>query len=277
MKKILIILCVISSINTMNACILEVSSLEYPAIKPKSDFQEQLRTEIDESLNYLNWAPCLLKKGIIRKSVKIEDTQPKNDSSFEYALREITGFPDGLVIEEMTATGQPWIKNSYISVNIQEYFKQVKTPQPNDLVVYMNEKRKIQHFGVYEGPYTIRSQWNTPNNSYTITHVLFNVPHFSKKDTAIFLRLKKKYHNKNFLIKTMQADNLESILYIFYYNYFETGKYNKEDFIRMYSAMLNKDTQIDKPRLKKLMAEYNWNKPFWLNFKTIEIASFDLN
>lgn len=261
MKKILIVLCVMYYFGGINACILKINSLRYPALTSKSDFQEQLRKQIDQSLDNPNWAPFLLKQGIIRQVRDIESTFKGSSSSFEYALREITGFPDGLVIEEVAATGQPWIKNLCISVNIQEYFKQVKTPQSNDLVVYMDDKQKIQHFGVYQGPYTICSQWNTLHNSYVITHVLLNIPRFSKKDAAIFLRLKKKYHNKNFLIKTMQADNMESMLYIFYYNYFETGKYNKKDFIRMYSAMLHKKTQIDRQRLETLMAEYNWRKP----------------
>jgi hypothetical protein len=265
-----IILFLIVYPNSTFSCSLKLSSLRYEPVRSKSELQKQLRQEIRKRLNEPDCIPLLLKEGIIRRAEEIEPIHLRRATSLQYPLREITGFSDGLLLEFIESPSHHK-KKLKISLNIEKYFKQVKEPQKNDLVVYIENNLKINFFGVYEGLYTIRSQ--IPKHPYILTHVLFNIVFFSDNDGAVFFRLKQKYQDHKRLIERMRKDNLKNILKIFYYNYFLQSKYSKDEFINLYSCIVSDKGLINESYITKLMKQYNWEKFNLLRYNTYEIAN----
>ena len=277
MKQFLVLLLVIIHSNDILACSLQLKSLEYEPIRSKSDFQKQLRKEIARHWNDKNCASLLLSEGIIRKAEKIKDSSLKHITTLQYALKEITGFPDTIIIESIQS---PFYRESkrVASLNIEKYFEQIKNPQKNDLVVYINDNLQITLFGIYQGPYTIRSKMGV--HPYIITHILLNTISVSKNDGAIFFTLRKEYQDRNCLIKTMQKDNLQNILKIFYYKCFLSGEASKKHFIPMYSRLVSNKSLIDHREIKNIMKQYEWKKRKLLCSNTsglVNLAQMDVN
>jgi len=202
-KKLLFILCITTITATSLSLQVDLTKLRYiPTEAPSNADLIKIREGLFSNDRAIEAFVASQKNKELGSVVTIITTEKKGQRlgvCFKYAVQKVFKLTD----KEMNVLSTVHNHFCHAKVNILSYFQQTNYPVPNALVVYLNDKNYVKHFGIVRHSGQVESKLGSA--TYIVAHPLWLIPNIYG-NKALFFIPEQEFQGKKgkiFFLKTL--------------------------------------------------------------------------
>ena len=184
-KKIIFILCITTITTTSLSLQVDLKKLPYlPTEAPSNIDLINIREGLFSNDRAIEAFVASQKNKELGSVVTIITTEKKGQRlglCFKYAVQKVFKFTD----KEMNLLSIVHDNFCHAKVNILSYFKQTNYPTPNALVVYLNDKNYVKHFGIVRRSGKVQSKLGSA--THIVAHPLWLIPNTYDNKALFFI------------------------------------------------------------------------------------------